>query len=581
MEETSPGDIAYSDGLAVERRIVELIRGASDLGSNTAIGKDEYTRWATRYHLCPERGNLLRHLDFSGLSVLELGAGMGAVSRVIAESARRLVCVEGTAQRIEALRHRLRDLDNWEALVCNVQDLDIPEKFDAVVVVGVLEYSELFIVAGEARCPFDAFLAKATSFLGPEGVLVLAIENKMGLKYFSGNVEDHTNRPFDGVCGYSAAKSPRTFSKKELTAMLEARDLNQISHYFPFPDYKIPQTVLTAKMLETSADLSGDLASHIYPSSYDFEPIALYPYRLAVHSVAKAGLLGELSNSLLMVASRKSSPVLATMTAREEAGELAWHYSGSGRKAATRTAFRLSSGQILVDKQLVCSSSLPVGDVSWTATGTEPVAQGEKLITVLLRHLYFDRSGDFFETLEQFLRWSIEKWKAIDPSGEVKLEGKAFDAVVTNACRGESGFSLFDLEWKSEKPIDASWFIFRNICNLLADRDIQQVGLPVKNGAKLYEQMCEKLGVTPNLSLDLQNEAAAQSRLTLFSAGHYRALHTHMHKHFHRAYPREAGTLNWSTASSLKKALKKYPIVRSMRLLARKLWLLFRTQPSV
>lgn len=571
-------DIAYSDGLAVEQRIVDILHEATDLGSTTPIGKAEYSRWATRYHLCPERGNLLRHLNFNGLDVLELGAGMGGVSRVLAESARRLVSVEGTAQRIEALRQRLRDLKNWEALVGNVQDLKLDDKFDVVVVVGVLEYSELFVESQDGKTPFDVFLAKAVSFLRPEGVLVLAIENKMGLKYFSGNVEDHTNRPFDGICGYSGAKTPRTFSKKELTRMLQAQGLETVKHYFPFPDYKIPQTVLTETMLDTSAGLSADLASHIYPSSYDFEAMPLYPYRLTVQSVAQAGLLGELSNSLLMVASTPDSKILAGMTTRETAGEVAWHYSGSGRKAATCTAFRHVEGQILVDKRLHGDETLPEGDVRWVETKPERAAEGEKLLTSLLRHLYFDRTEQFYATFEQFLRWSIEKWKVGDAADGIKLDGKAFDAVVTNAARNESGFVLFDLEWESEASLGASWFILRNVLNLIADRDIQLTGLPTKNGAALYERLCESLQVKPDMPAAVQREAAVQARLTQFSEGHIRALYARLYSSFPRMYPREAGAMQWSTTAAVheikrvvKRGLKKYPAVRSLHGLAKSL----------
>ncbi len=132
--------IAYSDGREIESQVYRLLREAKDLDSLTPIALSRYADWPVRYHLCPERGNLVRPLNFSGLKVLELGAGMGAVSRVLSETAESLYVVEGTQVRFNALSERLRDRTNWKGEVANIADFKTSEKFDVVCVVGVLEY---------------------------------------------------------------------------------------------------------------------------------------------------------------------------------------------------------------------------------------------------------------------------------------------------------------------------------------------------------------------------------------------------------------------------------------------------------
>src|SRR5262245_865115 len=109
--------IQYSDGAAIEARILELVRAEKDLGAARAVGIEHWTEWPVLYHLTPERANLVRHLDWKGLDVLELGAGMGAVSRFLAEESQTLTVVEGTQARYAVLRERLRDLKNWSGLV--------------------------------------------------------------------------------------------------------------------------------------------------------------------------------------------------------------------------------------------------------------------------------------------------------------------------------------------------------------------------------------------------------------------------------------------------------------------------------
>ena len=59
------------------------------------------------------------------------------------------------------------------------------------------------------------------AYLKPEGRLLIAIENRLGLKYFAGAPEDHTDLHFFGINGYPGNQSQRTFSKNELGELLE------------------------------------------------------------------------------------------------------------------------------------------------------------------------------------------------------------------------------------------------------------------------------------------------------------------------------------------------------------------------
>lgn len=56
----------------------------------------------------------------------------------------------------------------------------------------MLEYQNNFT---ESENPFKDFLAKIRNLLNPNGKLLIAIENKMGLKYWCGAPEDHSGIP--------------------------------------------------------------------------------------------------------------------------------------------------------------------------------------------------------------------------------------------------------------------------------------------------------------------------------------------------------------------------------------------------
>src|SRR3954468_21894415 len=112
----------YSDGTEVEARLLRIVRSANDLSSLSPELAEQGREWVTRYHLSRVRRDLLRPL--SGLlsgRVLEVGAGCGALSRFIGETAATLVALEPSAARAAVAAARCRDLQNVSVIVDNLQ----------------------------------------------------------------------------------------------------------------------------------------------------------------------------------------------------------------------------------------------------------------------------------------------------------------------------------------------------------------------------------------------------------------------------------------------------------------------------
>ena len=78
---------------------------------------------------------------------------------------------------------RNEEHDNLTVMLGNFEDIRLDEKFDYVTLIGVFEYSICYINSDN---PFMDMLERAKSFLKPGGKLLIAIENKYGLKYFAG-----------------------------------------------------------------------------------------------------------------------------------------------------------------------------------------------------------------------------------------------------------------------------------------------------------------------------------------------------------------------------------------------------------
>jgi hypothetical protein len=118
--------------------------------------------------------------------------------------------------------------------------------------IGVFEYGCSYI---SSETPYTDFLKTAASHLAPGGRLVIAIENRLGMKYFAGCTEDHTGRFFDGIEGYPETDSARTFSRKELEDLLRSAGLDSFTFYYPYPDYKLPMAVFSDRRLPKPGEL--------------------------------------------------------------------------------------------------------------------------------------------------------------------------------------------------------------------------------------------------------------------------------------------------------------------------------------
>lgn len=153
--------------------------------------------------------------------------------------------------------------------------------------------------------PFKSLLANLQSLcLNPGGELLLAIENKLGLKYISGSREDHTGLFFESLMSYPQYKGIRTFSKSELVSMLEAAKFTSTEFYFPIPDYKLPQVVLS----ESAFDIMGSIPSIItllHPApSPDQSRSHVASEQLFANSLVDAKLYPHTANSFLVKATK-------------------------------------------------------------------------------------------------------------------------------------------------------------------------------------------------------------------------------------------------------------------------------------
>ena len=235
------GKDLYSDG-AVEKHILEAVQNKWDLlDLSEYVKPEEY--FVFLYHLSSMQENILNWYPFKqGCRILEVGSGCGAITGLLCRKAGWVTSVELSRQRAQINYERNKNIENLEIVVGNLNDLSPENSYDYVILNGVLEYACSFT---EGEKPFHSFLKIVKRYLKPHGVLLTAIENRLGAKYFAGAVEDHTDKCFWGIKQYPQDNSVRTFSKYELTNLLKESGFAYQRFYYPFPDYKFPMEIFT------------------------------------------------------------------------------------------------------------------------------------------------------------------------------------------------------------------------------------------------------------------------------------------------------------------------------------------------
>lgn len=243
----------YSDG-PIEDTIIKLIAENQPEDYSDAILN--HMSWPTYYYLTHIRKNILNWYPFAeDSSVLEIGCGLGAITNMLCDRCRDVTAVELSKRRAIAALLRCRERDNLEIIVGNLNDIKFEKKFDYITLIGVLEYQGAF---ADTDNPYLDFLVEIKKLLKPNGKLLLGIENKYGLKYWCGAVEDHTGVPFEGMNQYTLSnKKIRTFSRKELEEMVQDSGFKNAFFYYPMPDYKLPTVVYSQEYLPQNANMQN------------------------------------------------------------------------------------------------------------------------------------------------------------------------------------------------------------------------------------------------------------------------------------------------------------------------------------
>ena len=501
--------IAYNDGDEIETRIANIIRDAHDITTLSTELRQHITDWPSQYHLTSERANIMRPFatTLKDAQVLEIGAGCGAISRFLGECGAAVLSLEGSPRRASIARSRTRDLDNVTVLTEKFDQFQCAFQFEVITLIGVLEYANLFTPGDN---PALSMLQRVKQLLKPNGKLIIAIENQLGLKYFAGAPEDHFGVPMIGIEGRYGKNQAQTFGRSALTKLLQQAGFIKSHFLAPFPDYKLPTSIVTeAGFSHPHFDAAAFASQSVrrdpqMPEVCHFSPELAWP-------VLFANDLGlELANSFLIIASPLTQELV-------QADELAYHYSttrlaqycketifASQDSQTVTIAYRRLDKSPIKSNQSVTSSYSPI---QFVAPATATYVSGKQLSQEFINII--TRDGWTYEQIGQFVQrylTILETFKAADHDSPFTdtdanlMIGEYLDCIPQNIMIDEQGSATYiDKEWQLVSPVEIKHLVFRSILMMCAA--ITRFGAPAKGSSITVYQLIEQAFQAAGLKL--------------------------------------------------------------------------------
>lgn len=489
-----PGEDFYCDG-EIEKELLEIAKNYSSVEFPGII--EERKAWPVLYHLSPLRENIVDWLPMDkGMKVLEVGSGCGAITGKLSEKAGQVTCIDLSRQRSLINAHRHMDCGNVTIHVGNFQDIepDLACDYDYVCLIGVFEYGQSYI---GGNTPFHDFFRILKRHMKPDGRMVIAIENKFGMKYWAGCREDHLGTFFSSVEDYPKGGGVRTFSQKGLEEIFKACGETQYSFYYPYPDYKFMTTLFSDKRLPRRGELSDNLRN------FDRDRMLLFDENNAFDAIIREEMFPFFSNSYMAVIGKRpdieycrysNDRSLETAVKTEivdEGGKrqvykraLSPYGADHIRKiqdSYEKLTKRYEGGRLQINRCQLLDGRLPCVRLEYV--------EGTALSELLDERLKAEDEEGFFALFGEYVdRISYGEGAAITN----------YDMIFSNILVNGDVWTLIDYEWTLNRQVDTKEIAFRSLyCYLLEnekrsrmnmERALNYIGIPMQEIEEYQEK---------------------------------------------------------------------------------------------
>ncbi|MCC8028373.1 MAG: class I SAM-dependent methyltransferase [Lachnospiraceae bacterium] len=298
-------DLTYDSGdtaCADERELDEILRIVQTVDKRD-FGRVIADRRSERllYYLSAQRQNIAAGLEIGrNQKILEIGSECGIVTDKLARKAKSVTCIDPSAKKCRVNAYRNRAYDNIEIYAGSFEAVcaQFPDRYDIVTLIGVLGD-----IRNRLGCALSAenLLRTAKDLLKPDGMLVLALDNKYGLKYWAGCRDECRHEFFGNLKAHGDSREDPYYSLNRIKKMLKDAELEDMECFYPYPDYRYARSIYSDEYLPSRGELTSNM------NNYGESRMVLFDEGEAYDHLISDGLFPLFSNSYLIVCRRKDT----------------------------------------------------------------------------------------------------------------------------------------------------------------------------------------------------------------------------------------------------------------------------------
>ena len=242
------------------------------------------------YAFSPLRENLFEWVEFEpDARILQIGSDYGSFTGILAERVKEVVVLDPRDENLEVNRIRhgecenviyvrgdLRDQVQWKVykpkLEADAKEI-MCQPFDYIVLGGFLMECKKEEAIG--------LLREAADYLKPGGVMLAAVENETGVRYWMG-----------------APKQENSYLEPEFRSLFEELKKTwggNFTMYYPVPDYRYPVAVYSDHYLPETGDVTN------ISKRYDGPGFCFGSEEEAMAKACQNGMFTKFNNSFLGV----------------------------------------------------------------------------------------------------------------------------------------------------------------------------------------------------------------------------------------------------------------------------------------
>lgn len=432
----------------VDRDIYKYITENKDECYDDILAKEN--RWKVFYHLSEMRTSILNWYDFKeNASVLEIGAGFGALTGMLCRRVKKVVAIEKSAMRVEAIRIRCRSYSNLTVYSGILQMLEVEGLFDYVIFTGALCNNS------NGKTPEEQlqyYIEMAKGYLKKTGVLLFAVENYNGAKYRCGYP-----RPIPGSMNENECEAMAT--RKQLQEIVNEVGFPNIRFYYIFPDYKLTQEIYTDEKLPEGSVKDRVLTYYVLPDKLNKSEHQLYEEEIAMGDIRNVcnsyliecseEILCSDANYIALSTDRGREHSFATVIKKTQVVKTALYENGKKNlKKSYENIVKLHEAGIQVVPHAYQNDKLIM-----------PLVKSPKLVDKLPL-LAIESKEKFFQAIDRIYDNIARSSNKVKKGDKIYLENGYIDMVPLNCFADAEGYYFFDQEF-CEKNCPIKYIMFR------------------------------------------------------------------------------------------------------------------------